>query len=113
MSHLPLPCVTPSTRYSCRCRNLEWVVCAARGLLPGQTNLIFDPPPAALETSPLFNDAITHRYSWTSIFYLEACMLATLCSNANELFQVARLQPFVCEYVPDALPRLVVSLGLR
>lgn len=41
------------------CRNLEWVVCAARGLLKGQANatLVFAPSPAHLTVMELWRDS--------------------------------------------------------
>jgi hypothetical protein len=40
------------------CRNLEWLSCAARGLLPGQRGegIYFDPPPSQLRVDRLFVD---------------------------------------------------------
>lgn len=97
------------------CRNLEWVVCAAQGKLAGQAkaHLLFDPAPSSLLTAPLWADALTSAYSMRSVYYLETCILATLCANSEALFSVGPHEPFVCDFVPSALPRLVSMLARR
>ena len=69
------------------CRNLEWMVCAAKGSLPGQggDTIVFSLAPSALDPSPTSNkpfgmcrgytEADCKRgYATDSIYFLEVCI---------------------------------------
>ncbi|KAG8459681.1 hypothetical protein KFE25_003133 [Diacronema lutheri] len=92
------------------CRNLEWVVCAARGRLHKQpaARLVFDPPPRELTlevTLPFEGD--DNRYPPRYVYLVEVCALTQLCDNGAQLFELALLEPFVCRWRPGALRALV------
>jgi len=97
------------------CRNLEWQVCAARGLLPGQfsRDIRFAFRPAELR--PEYIGACTgyhpegcfdDGYASYDIFFLEACMYSTICSNSAELFQLQVGDTYHCELDHDGFGRL-------
>ena len=80
------------------CLNTRWVLCAARGLLPGQNHVIrFATAPKQLrsDASDLQNKGAW--YNSNAVFYLEACLLQLLCKNGQELLTLEIGDPFVCE----------------
>ena len=91
------------------CRNLEWQVCAAKGMLPGQQSptIIFATAPRALAVDgarPLGKCGGYHprgcgywAYANDDIFFLEACIYAKICANAEELFRLRPAQRFTCQ----------------
>jgi hypothetical protein len=112
MSILALYASAPSYNM---CRNLEWLVCAAKGNLVeqrGSATMVFTPAPLRLNAMELVRDSSksAHDYSMKSVYVLETCILSQLCSNAEELFRVHTLQTFVCKYNASALPELVIKL---
>jgi hypothetical protein len=97
------------------CRNLEWQVCAARGYLPGQMSrdIRFAFRPAELQIE--FIGACTgyhpagcgdKGYASYDIFFLEACMYSTMCTNGWELFQLQVGQTFHCELSLEGFNKL-------
>jgi len=103
------------------CRNLEWQVCAARGLLPGQqsSTLVFAHEPRALFPDGTVNDKPlgqcqgyapyppptggVYGYRTDDIFFLEVCMFHHLCKNGDELFNLKVGEHFECDYDRTAL----------
>ena len=86
----------PTFRWN-MCTNVEWVLCAALKKLPGQDSrsMHFATPPGTLRVA----DVPASRGAWydsASVYYLETCLLALVCSNWIELLQVDRGQPFEC-----------------
>lgn len=81
------------------CMNLEWLLCATRGLLPGTGDtrtIYFAVAPRSLK----FDDkALDNKGAWYNsgiVFYLEVCMLTQVCTNADELLRAQRGEAFVC-----------------
>lgn len=99
------------------CRNLEWLVCAAKGALPGQQGegIIADPPPQSVGLDVLWKQSMLRgaagRYSPSAIYPLEVCALSALCSNREELFQLRAEEQFRCRLAPGALGRLVFQMA--
>eukprot|EP00930_Biecheleria_cincta_P062187 TRINITY_DN4768_c0_g1_i6.p1 TRINITY_DN4768_c0_g1~~TRINITY_DN4768_c0_g1_i6.p1 ORF type:complete len:984 (-),score=136.80 TRINITY_DN4768_c0_g1_i6:1197-4148(-) len=105
------------------CANVEWVVCAAKGMLPNQGKTIeFAVPPGNLDgnLASTYREYKSHimRFSahyeidimaWT--FYLnEICWLSELCDNADELWTLERGEPWVCQHTDEGGQRLKFSL---
>jgi len=93
------------------CRNLEWMVCAAQGKVPGQGDdrvIRFAKAPNTLELSGLGQcrgwvpedrpAGFVFGYATADIFYLEACLFSQICSNHEELFSLDVGQDFVCDF---------------
>ena len=99
------------------CRNLQWVLCAVRGLLPGQggpsgtrairfakapkdldTRDFDDPGRPNIDGAQWWNEPHSEHYSVTDVFFGEVVLLSTLCRNSWQLFSVARGEPFVCDF---------------
>jgi len=92
------------------CRNLEWQVCAAKGTLPGQgsDNIIFSFAPKDLQVDggdfPLGgcnsyapSGCGGADYASGDIFYLEACVLDTMCSNRDDMWALKAGDTWHCE----------------
>lgn len=108
------------------CRNFQWVVCAVRGLLPGQANatsLRFAKPPRELDTREMDNPSLitTPGDSWwnephwqfyavSDVFFGEVCVLSALCRNSWQLFSVGRGEDFECDYNEAGYRELVTAL---
>uniref|UniRef100_A0A7S3ADA6 Uncharacterized protein n=1 Tax=Haptolina ericina TaxID=156174 RepID=A0A7S3ADA6_9EUKA len=90
------------------CQNLQWVLCAARGELPGQSS-----PTIHFATAPQDLDLDTwhHPTSWPcdtdsgcphgmfsvgDVFFAEIMLLQQVCSNGPELFQLKKGDHFKC-----------------
>jgi hypothetical protein len=99
------------------CRNLEWLVCAARGALPGQAGrgILADPPPQRVRIDALWHHSALRgsalRYSSYAVYPLEVCILSALCSNRAELFRLGPDQPFRCRWQASALRRVVFQMA--
>ena len=118
-----------------QCRNLEWEVCAAKGLLPDQRRpgadhaneqpgaIVFARAPNRLRVRgdgmrlgqcsgwvpqgrPLYG------YATDDVFYLEVCILNQICENGAEIFDLNVGDPFRCQ-VSDARMRELQSLLLE
>lgn len=122
--HNLLNIVSGKVRYNL-CRNLEWQVCAAKGLLPGQGGapaVRFSTAPRDLELDgtrtqhPLGKCSGWHPtpapiggvYGYTNddIFYLEVCIFNQICSNGGDLFRLAKGQLFRCHFSPARFAEL-------
>jgi hypothetical protein len=95
------------------CMNLAWLLCATRGKLPGGNNTIY----FAVAPGSLRNDdgALLNRGGWYHsgmVFFLEVCLLQTVCRNGEELLNLQRGQPFVCD-VGDAAYREAAARSLE
>ena len=93
------------------CRHVEWQLCGAKGLLPGQGDkptLRFARAPGTLAP----NDRREHRlgsctgyapkgcvngYASSDIFYMETCFYSMMCSNRDELFKLDVGEDWTCE----------------
>lgn len=101
-----------------QCRNLEWLMCAIRGMIPGQQNgnIIFANPPSSLFPAhskthighckgwlptalpdKQFPRAGYYGYANDDIYYLESCFFSMLCRNRDQLFKIRYAQDFVCD----------------
>ena len=104
------------------CRNLEWQMCGAKGLLPGQrtATLIFAQAPNSLDAEgprPLGQcggyspqGCGEHAYSNDDIFFLEVCMFSKICANNWELFQLAAGDHFRCQVSEEGFRELQAYL---
>lgn len=92
------------------CRNLEWQLCAAKGMLRGQWGRIIrfarTPSSVWLDGYPTFGVCSgwtdkrctkTEGFANDDIFFLEVCLYSHLCDNRAELFKIGRAEDFVCE----------------
>lgn len=99
------------------CRNLEWLVCAAKGALPGQRGegIVADPPPQHVSLDVLWEQSMLRgaagRYSPSAIYPLEVCALSALCANGAELFRLGEGEQFRCRLAPGALERFVLQMA--
>jgi hypothetical protein len=105
------------------CRNLQWVLCAGMGYLPGQggSNIMMITPPSNMDVERTYkppkdpNTATAikakmeeHKGNIPERFGVtvhEVCTLNKMCSNADELFKVKAGDMFVCKdaKIPDEL----------
>ena len=95
------------------CRNVEWLVCAARGQLQGQVahDIIFATAPKTLTPDgpekplgqcggwkPEAKPAGGYGYTLDDIFYLEVCLLNEVCTNSDAMFELEAGQAFECDF---------------
>eukprot|EP00966_Prymnesium_polylepis_P113285 2619685-Prymnesium_polylepis.2 len=96
------------------CQNLEWLMCAGRGLLPGQGSrkMHFADAPKRLDTRNDFWEGgqWESRYAVGDVYYLEICMLSQICRNSHELFTVEVGTFFECDLDAGRLAELQVIL---
>lgn len=108
------------------CRNLQWVVCAVRGLLPGQgsgAGIRFAKPPKELDTRAMDDPGLIEdpgdgwwsephweHYAVSDVFYGEVCVLTSICKNAWKLFSVNRGEVFNCDFDEAGYGELVAAL---
>ena len=82
------------------CSNLEWLVCAAKGRLPGQGNahINFATAPKTLRTdierSPARRGGSDIPIFEQDVFYYETCLYSQLCSNGASLFGLEQGEVF-------------------
>ena len=103
------------------CRNLEWQVCAAKGLIPGQGGMTIKfaraPSTLDLKVKPRLGQCSgwvpaqrpeggVYGYATDDIFYLESCIFSEICTNGDTVFQLARGEPFVCQFSPEKFREL-------
>jgi len=101
------------------CRNFEWQMCAALGYLPGQGGKLirfaFSPGELELRGGPHPLGSCTgyhpsgcddQGYASSDIFFLEACVYATICENGDEIFGLAEGQDWHCELSKPGFARL-------
>jgi hypothetical protein len=109
------------------CRNLEWQVCAAKGMLPGQGGfgMRFSQRPADLEIHsehkpfgkcrgwrpPNVAGSCDDGYATDDIFFLEVCLYTHICKNHEELFMLKVGDFFVCKFDEKAFDELEVLLS--
>jgi len=102
------------------CRNFEWQVCAAKGLLPNQDNgtINFATAPKDLDLHAYPSFGCCHGWTDTScdldtgfanddIYYLEVCLFSQVCSNRDELFAINALDDFRCVFDDAGFNRLM------
>ena len=104
------------------CVNMHWVVCAAKGYLPGQAGrpeLRFAHAPRDLDTRDL--DDPTRRGGWwtephethfavSDVYFAEVIILSAICANSWRLFSVRRGEIFQCEWSESGYRDLVSAL---
>jgi len=104
------------------CRNLEWQMCAAKGLLPGQGGhgMRFSYPPKELDVfDGGTGKALDRCQGWKppgvncqdgfgtdDIFYLESCLYSFVCKNNEELFSLKAGEFYVCKFDGDKFDEL-------
>lgn len=112
------------------CRNLEWQVCAAKGLLPGQPQsaptIIFARAPNSIapdgsQGQPLGQcggwkperrpQGGAYGYATEDIFYLEVCLFNQICRNGARLFELGEGDAFICDFDRAAFDELEVLLS--
>mmetsp|Transcript_27979 Transcript_27979/g.46353 ORF Transcript_27979/g.46353 Transcript_27979/m.46353 type:complete len:384 (+) Transcript_27979:168-1319(+) len=99
------------------CRNLEWVICAIRGLLPNQGDgkIRFATTPKIDVQSFLFRDGgcdqhdCALHYSVNDVFFVEVALISYLCKNREEVFGLEVGDEFDCDFDTEALERLVAA----
>jgi len=112
------------------CRNLEWQVCAAKGMLPGQGGfgMRFSYKPGDLDVynggtnralwqcrgwrAPNAATGCDDGYATEDIYFLEVCLFSQLCENGEDLFTLDTRDFFVCEFSEarfDELARLLMT----
>ena len=96
------------------CMNLEWLLCATRGLLPGMGDeriIYFASAPNSLRNDDKALDNKGNWYNSGIVFFLEVCLLTQVCRNSEELLRVSRGDAFVCD-LGDAAHRQRVAASL-
>lgn len=82
------------------CRNAEWMVCVIQGKAcwggGGDGKIIFSLAPSQLDLTDF--DSRPGWYSENDIYYLEVCTLYEMCRNRDELFTLAKGDPFFCDF---------------
>jgi len=95
------------------CRNLEWQICAAKGLLPGQggSTILFGRAPSTLDPAGRSGKPLgkckgwvpdkkpkggIYGYATDDIFYLELCLFNQICENGAELWDLEVGDPWQC-----------------
>ena len=100
------------------CRNLEWQICAANGLVPGQGSRImkFAKAPNTLDVSHLGEchgwgprdrpSDFIFGYATADIFFLEVCLFNQVCRNHAALFALRQDEAFECDFSPSRFAEL-------
>jgi len=97
------------------CRNLEWQVCAARGMLPGQKGrkIKFGHRPDEMWTPHIGSCTGYHPagcyeqgYASSDIFYLEICMYTMMCKNRDKLFKLQVGEEWECDMDKEGFHQL-------
>ena len=86
------------------CKNMLWVLCAGKGLLPDQGSAS-EPPSILFATAPKDMDATPYHWGTdktpsaedmgTTVH--EVCTIALMCDNKKELFTLDKGATFVCQ----------------
>lgn len=103
------------------CQNFEWLMCAAKGLLPGQgeRTMRFATAPKSLamgewqtpRTYPCTDGkSCDNRYSVGDVFFSEACILRRICHNGEEIFRLDKGKSFTCDLNEEGYRDLVRDL---
>ena len=105
------------------CTNFQWVLCAVRGLLPGQgsgNKIHFAKAPRQLDTRDMEDPGRTggwwlephwQHYAVSDVFFAEVCLLSMLCRNSWQLFTVWRGQMFECDFDEAGYAQLTRALS--
>jgi len=91
------------------CANLQWMVCAVHGELPGQrgdSTVLFAAAPYTLGRIEDLARRTKVSYWVSDVYYLEVCLFNHICRNRHELFSLARGKAFRCNVDLDALDDL-------
>lgn len=112
------------------CRNAEWQICAAKGMLPGQggqwkiqdlvredANIRFAFAPKHLTPfsgeKPLGScggykpaGCGTKGYASSDIFYMEVCILDQICDNRDEMWALDVGDDWICDIDPGGYQQL-------
>ena len=107
------------------CVNMEWIVCAARGSLPKQSNRIqFAVPPSRInpDDHDHFRKYKTNILRWSanyeidyiswSFYAVELCLIIFLCDNHEEFWSLGRDDFFTCSLSENGRERFVEALEL-
>ena len=107
------------------CVNMEWIACAARGMLPHQHGgLQFAVPPSRIDPGDhaAFRDFQADILRWSAhyeidtvswpFYAVELCFLVLLCDNRDELWELGRDDVFECRIGHDGRDRFVEALEL-
>ena len=110
------------------CRNVEYQVCAARGLIQSTDGtLVFASRPGLLDPRPFslrglgwcggpmpesYRNESCAKQHWGNddIFFLEACVFHLVCRNADELPSLQVGQPWRCDFSENRLHGLRILL---
>lgn len=89
------------------CTNLEWQLCAAKGLLPGQQGrgIAFSTAPKTLSigewhnptTWPCQQGCPPSHYSVGDVYFAEIAVYNQICRGAAQLFEVGRGEEMQCD----------------
>jgi len=104
------------------CQNLRWVMCAARGKLPGQdsSRMHFATAPKALDVDTWYRPTSwpcdegqgcpEGLYSVGDVYFVEICLLREICANGDDLFHLDRGGIFECNVDDAAFQSLAEKL---
>ena len=96
------------------CENFHWMVCAARGDLPGQQHsrqIEFSLAPGSLDRVEDLGTINRGGYQVNDVYYLEICLFAHVCKNGDELFGLRKGAGFVCDLQPERVRDLASLLA--
>jgi len=101
------------------CRNLEWQMCAVRGMLDWQDSkeIMFAraPKTVSMDGVPPFGHCSGYTdapcndwegFANDDIFYLEVCLFSMLCKNSDELFKLNVGERFICDFSEEGFSLL-------
>lgn len=103
------------------CQNLDWVLCAVQGKLPGQgtRDMHFATAPKDLDFR-VFEDPGRGKAWWmephekhfavSDVYFAEVAILQQICSNSPQLFTVEQGDVFVCNLDTAAFQALAHAL---
>uniref|UniRef100_A0A7S3W3A8 Uncharacterized protein n=2 Tax=Emiliania huxleyi TaxID=2903 RepID=A0A7S3W3A8_EMIHU len=98
------------------CQNLQWLVCAGKGRLPGQGGraMHFATPPSKLDTRTWITPIsypCEHggcgvgelKYAVGDVYFAELCLLNRFCRNGGQLFAIdGPREAFECDFDEEA-----------
>eukprot|EP00747_Dinoflagellata_sp_TGD_P127666 gnl/TRDRNA2_/TRDRNA2_174432_c0_seq2.p1 gnl/TRDRNA2_/TRDRNA2_174432_c0~~gnl/TRDRNA2_/TRDRNA2_174432_c0_seq2.p1 ORF type:complete len:297 (+),score=19.78 gnl/TRDRNA2_/TRDRNA2_174432_c0_seq2:67-957(+) len=100
-----------------QCMDAQWVICAAKELLPGQgeAGLHFATAPKNLNMKlwGLWHDVKENERTFDSnpTFIAEVCLLNRFCRNGHQLFSLDYLEVFHCDFDDDRVRSWATTLG--
>mmetsp|Transcript_14645 Transcript_14645/g.43663 ORF Transcript_14645/g.43663 Transcript_14645/m.43663 type:complete len:438 (+) Transcript_14645:1-1314(+) len=106
------------------CRNLEWQVCAAKGMLPGQGGRLIRFAKRPRDLYPNGDKPLAKCRGWRApgappcddgyatddIFFLETCLYNQICNNGDELFSLDVGTEFYCDFSESRFDELQQTL---